>query len=247
MPFRPQGGRWCPVPRSSREREAPDRAPSSSCIGNASRPVAGLQLPAHALPRPSSPSPGSRRKPWFRDIKFPGSVAALGGRDLQGRLLWTCGCLCGSPGKELQVPPATAPRLLPPPASCSSPVQLVDTQGPRCCCQVVFSFFFSSCKPWGFCPVPSLTYSSPLHLAGSSCAGICGRTECLAVGRPASCVPAPAGPAPASAGPAPLRSRPAAGAAKPALPLSRGGCASPWGNLAGLGLKARLFPLEEGS
>lgn len=69
MPFRPQGGRWCPVPtQQSRSREAPDRAPSSSCIGNASRPVAGLQLPAHAsVSACLSPSPGPRRKPWFRD------------------------------------------------------------------------------------------------------------------------------------------------------------------------------------
>ncbi|KAM9683050.1 uridine-cytidine kinase-like 1 isoform 4-T5 [Dama dama] len=75
------GGGWCLVPtqQQPQSREAPDRAPSSSCVGNASRPVAGLQLPAHAsVSACLSPSPGLRRKPWFRDIKVSRKRGCLG-------------------------------------------------------------------------------------------------------------------------------------------------------------------------
>lgn len=100
------------------------------------------------------------------------------------------------------------PRLLPPPASCSSPVQLVAAGTTVLPLSGLLFLLFLFVNPGVSCPVPSLTYSSPLHLAGrGSCAGICEDRVLWPWCCPRAVCRRPQAP-PRPAGPAPLRSRP---------------------------------------
>lgn len=212
-PSRPQGGGWCLVPtqQQRQSREAPDRAPSSSCVGNASRPVAGLQLPAHAsVSACLSPSSGLRRKPWFRDIKVSRKRGCLGWKGPAGPSAVDLRVLAG-PGARAAGSSLPPPRLPPPP----SPSLLLFPRPAGGCgdhgAAAKWSFLFLLflfVNPGVSCPVPSLTYSSPLHLAGrGSCAGICEDRVLWPWCCPRAVCRRPQAP-PRPAGPAPLRSRP---------------------------------------
>lgn len=206
-------------PRSGRRSwEAPDRASSSSCIGNASRPVGrppascprmSLRLP---LTRPGAPAGLPTSCPlealFQRNKSFQEAwLWWVGGRDPQGRMQWTLGC-SRAPGARAAGSPCRQPRLLLFPSP-GQPVATETTVLPAkwSFLSLLFLFFVN---PGVSCPVPSLTYSSPLHVVGrGSCAGICEDRVlwpwcCLRAVCPALCRLRPSPPAPPLPAP-PLR------------------------------------------
>lgn len=236
MPFPPTRRKIVPHPYAAvsepgSTRPSPELQLRWKCLQAGRRPPAScprisLRLP---LTQPRAPAEALvQRHKSFQEAWLPwvertcrAACCGLGGcSQAQG---------CELQGLPATAPPASSPSLLLFP----SPAGGCGDHGAAAKWSSLFLLFLFV-NPGVSCLVPSLTYSSPLHLAGrGSCAGICEDRVLWPWCCPrAVCRRPQAPPPPRRPRPSPLQAG-AAGAVKPALPLSRGGCASPWGNLGG--------------